>query len=248
MAAAPNRADVLLRLLPDLDSLIIPEAIDEIGMSGDPGAVHRLMDIALAGENTTFTAYSQVKAIEALGRLRAQPSADALHELLRGRKMLHWLHPHELRIAALQALHMIDPEKAASYVPQSGITARELSLGPLAVDPDNPWARQRRYSRVFPLKPMAAVASSHLGKAGLDIVALSLGGGRARRQGKLQAGGDLTLQLQVALRRLNSQILVREAPGNEISFEIADIGLADRSRLRHLLLAQTPPPSPRVAA
>ncbi len=248
MAAAPNRADVLLRLLPDLDSLIIPEAIDEIGMSGDPGAVRRLMDIALAGESKRFTAYSQVKAIEALGRLRAEPSTDALHELLRGRKMLHWLHPHELRIAALQALHMIDPEKAASYVPQSGITARELSLGPLAVDPDNPWARQRRYSRVFPLKPMTAVATSNVGKADLDIVALSLGGGRARRQGKLQAGGDLTLQLQVALRRLNSQILVREASGNEISFEIADIGLADRSRLRHLLLAQTPPPSPRAAA
>ena len=248
MAASPKRADVLLKLLPDLDALIIPEAIDEIGMSGDLGAVGRLMDIALAGESTRFTAYSQVKAIEALGRLRAEPSADALHELLRGRKILPWLHPHELRIAALQALHMIDPEKAANYVPQSGITARELSLGPLAVDPDNPWARQRRYSRVFPLKPMTAIATSNVGKAGLDIVALSLGGGRARRQGKLQAGGDLTLQLQVALRRLNSQILVREAAGNEISFEIVDIGLADRSRLRHLLLAQTPPSSPRAAA
>ena len=75
----------------------------------------------------------------------------------------------------------------------------------------------------------------------------ALGGGRARRQGKMQPGSDLTLQLQFALRRLNSQVLVREVPGSEITFEIADIGLADRSRLRHLLLAQTHSPRPRHA-
>jgi hypothetical protein len=247
IASSPKRGLVLLRLLPDLDGLIIPEAIDEIGISGEANAVSSLIDIAMTGEDARFSAYSKVKAIEALGRLRAASTVEGLHELLHGRKLLHWAQAHEVRIAALQALHMIDPERAASLVPQSGITVRELSLGPLAVDPGNPWARQRRYSRVFPIKPMMAVATSKAGKAGLDIVALSLGGGRARRQGKMQPGGDVNLQLQLALRKLNSQVLVREVAGNEITFEIADIGLSDRSRLRHLLLAQTPP-SPRAAA
>jgi hypothetical protein len=247
-AASPKRADLLVKLIPHLDTLIVGEAIDEIGMSADLSAAGTLMEIALAGQNSRFTAYSQVKAIEALGRMRAAQSANALQELLQDRKMLHWAQPHELRIAALQALHMIDPEKAANLLPRSGVTAREVSLGPLAVDAETPWARQRRYSRVFPLKPMAAIATSNTGRAGLEIVELSLGGGRARRQRKAQPGGDLTLQLQLALRRLNSQVLVRESTGSEISFEIADIGLSDRTRLRHLLLAQTPSPSPRAAA
>lgn len=248
IAASARRGSILLKLLPDLDALIIPGAIDEIGMSGDLEATSALIDIAMAGESARFTDYAKVKAIEALGRLNAAKSTDALNELLHERKMLHWAQPHELRIAALQALHMIDPEQAARFVPQSGITDRELSLGPLAVDPDNPWARQRRYSRVFPVKPMTAVATSIAGKAGLDIVTLSLGGGKARRQGKMQPGSDVNLQLQVALRKLNSHVLVREVAGNEITFEIADIGLSDRSRLRQLLLAQTAGPSPQAAA
>lgn len=251
IAASPKRGALLMKLLPDLDGLIIPGAIDEIGMSGGGEAVGALMDIALAGESPRFSAYSKVKALEALGRLRATAAFEGLNELLHSRKMLHWAQPHELRIAALQALHLIDPERATRFVPQSGISVRELSLGPLAVDPDNPWTRQRRYQRVFPMKPMAAVATSTAGKAGLEILTLSLGGGKARRQGKMQPGSDVTLQLQLALRRLNSQVLVREVAGSEITFEIADIGLSDRSRLRNLILAQTAPPpesAPHAAA
>ena len=249
IAASDKRGAVMLKLLPDLDALIIPEAIDEIGMSGDAGAVHTLLDIAMAADSARFSGYSRVKAIEALGRLRAENSVGALSQLLQERKMLHWSQPHEVRIAALQALHMIDPEMASHLTAQMGIGERELSIGPLAVDPNNPWARQRRYLRVFPLKPVTAVATSIAGKAGLDIVALSLGGGKARRQGKMQPGSDVNLQLQLALRRLNSHILVRDVAGNEITFEIADIGLSDRSRLRQLLLAQTAPsPAPQARA
>jgi hypothetical protein len=217
-------------------------------MSGALEAASPLIDIAHAGESTRFSDYSKVKAIEAIGRLRAESAAKALEELVQSRKMLHWAQPHEVRLAALQALHMIDPERAVSLLQQSGITEHELSLGPLAVDPNHRWARQRRYLRVFPLKPMAAVATSHAGKAGLDIVELSLGGGKAHRQGKMQPGSDVTLQLQFALRRLNSQVLVRDVADDEITFEIADMGLSDRSRLRQFLLAQSSAPLPGAAA
>jgi hypothetical protein len=248
VAASPRRGGVLLTLLPELDTLIIPGAIDEIGMSGDAEATSQLIQIAHSSQSSRFTDYSKVKAIEALGRLHAGAATTALEELLHARKMLRPAQPQEVRIASLQALHMIDPERAASLVPQSGVTSHELSLGPLAIDPNNPWARQRRYLRVFPLKPMSAVASSQAGRAGLDIVALSLGGGRARRQGKVQPGSNVTLQLQLTLRRLNSQVLVREVAGNEITFEIADMGLSDRWRLRHFLLSQTMAPLPGAAA
>jgi hypothetical protein len=247
IAASPGRSRILLKLLPDLDALIVPGAIDEIGMSEDTSASSALLAVANAGDTSRFSGYSRVKAIEALGRLRAPDANEALLELLQSRRVLHWAQPHEVRIAALQALYMIDPEKTPSLVPKSGITARELSLGPLAVDVHNPWSRQRRYSRVLPTKPVAAVANSNAGRAGLEIISLSLGGGRARRQGKTQAVSESAVQLQFALRRMDSQVLIREQAGSELTFEIADIGLAERSRLRHLLLAQTPSPSPRAA-
>ena len=238
VAASPRRGGVLLKLLPELDSLIIPGAIDEIGMSMDLDAAHDLVDIMHAGEHARFSEFAKVKSIEALGRMRASTAADALREMVQERRMLHWSHPHELRTAALQALHMIDPEQASRMVPQSGIKPEELSLGPLAIDPNNPWARQRRYMRIFPVRPMAAIATSHGAKAGLNVVELSLGGGKATREGSVQAANELSLQLQVALRKLNSQVLVRWVKGNELTFEFADIGLADRSRLRNFLLTQ----------
>jgi hypothetical protein len=64
----------------------------------------------------------------------------------------------------------------------------------------------------------------------------------------VQPGSNVTLQLQLTLRRLNSQVLVREVAGNEITFEIADMGLSDRWRLRHFLLSQTMAPLPGAAA
>ncbi|HEY3928873.1 MAG TPA: hypothetical protein VGL89_10880 [Candidatus Koribacter sp.] len=253
IATSPVRGSVLLKILPELDPLIVPEAIDEIGLSGAQDTTDDLMQIAMSEESQRFNAYSKVKAIEALGRLQAAKALDALKELLHQRKLLQWTQPHELRIAALQAMHMIDPDQATRLIAASGLSERELSIGPLAVDPNNRWARQRRYTRVFPVKPVTAMATSRAGKAGLDIVALSLGGGRALRQGKLQAGTEVTLQLQVALRKLNSQVLVREVVGNEFTFEIADIALGDRSKLRQILLAQpqgpgSQPTGPRAAA
>lgn len=245
IAGSPTRSTILLKLLPDLDNLIVPGAIDEIGMSEDLSASSALLAVATAGDTSRFTGYSRVKAVEAIGRLRAASGTDALLDLLQSRRMLHWAQPHEVRIAALQALYMIDPEKTAS-LPRSGITVRELSLGPLAIDVHNPWSRQRRYTRVLPLKPMAAVANSKTGRAGLEIISLSLGGGRARRQNQAHSVGESTVQLEFALRRLNSQVLIREQAGSELSFEIAEIGLAERSRLRHLLLAQSDT-SPRAA-
>lgn len=241
----PIRGRILLGLLPQLDGLIVPGAIDEIGMSGEANAASSMIHIAME-EASQVSAYSKVKAIEALGRLRAASAVDALNQILNARRLFQWVHPHELRTAALQAVHMIDPEQAAQLAPKSGITERELSIGPLAVLGGSPWSRQRRYSRIFPSKPVEATANLRGRKAGLEIVEISLGGGKAR-VGEMQSTAEMTLQLHTAMRRLNSHVLVRDVRPNEITFEIADIALADRGRLRQLLLAETPEP-PRAAA
>jgi hypothetical protein len=241
-----SRGRILLGLLPQLDILIVPGAIDEVGMSGETNAASSLVQMAME-ERSRVSAYSKVKAIEALGRLRAATAVGALNEILHARRLFQWVQPHELRTAALQALHMIDPERAARVAPQTGITDRELSVGPLAVSRSNPWARQRRYSRILPVKPVAATASLGGGKTCMEIVEISLGGGKARIGG-MQSTADMTLQLHMAMRRVNSHVLIRDVRPNEITFEIADIALPDRSRFRQLLLAQTPEPPPRAAA
>jgi hypothetical protein len=73
--AAPDRGRTLLELLELLDSLILPEAIDEIGMSQDHSASASLIALATAGEAHNRPPFVQLKAIESLGRLRdAKPS------------------------------------------------------------------------------------------------------------------------------------------------------------------------------
>ena len=68
--AAHDRGRSLLELLEILDPLVLPQALDEIGMSGDRTAVPPLVVIAEAGEAQGRSPLLQVKAVESLGRLR----------------------------------------------------------------------------------------------------------------------------------------------------------------------------------
>ena len=76
-------------------------------------------------------AYLRVKAVEALGRMQAPESANALKRILEARKIFGWVHPQELRIAALQALEKLEPAWVAEYLPTSGIGQEDLRLAPL---------------------------------------------------------------------------------------------------------------------
>src|SRR5262249_57735795 len=98
--AANDRGRTLMELLEILDPLVIPQAVDEIGMSGDRTAVGRLTVMARAGETESRSAFLQLKAIESLGRLRDAEATPVLRELLEAKKMWKWIHHREIRIAA----------------------------------------------------------------------------------------------------------------------------------------------------
>ena len=66
--AAPDRGRTLLEILEHLDALVLPQAIDEIGMSGDRTTVPPLMVMAEAGESQGRSAIIQIKAVESLGQ------------------------------------------------------------------------------------------------------------------------------------------------------------------------------------
>ena len=79
--AAPDRGRTLLEILEILDPAVVPQALDEIGMSGDRTAAPPLIVMAAAGETEGRSGLLQLKAIEALGRLREPDAVPVLQSL-----------------------------------------------------------------------------------------------------------------------------------------------------------------------
>ena len=233
-SGAENRGELLLALLNELDPLILPEAIDEIGLSGEALGSAPLME--LAAGSAKASPYVQLKAVEALGRLRTFGAETLLCEILQQRYMFSWVQPHELRVAAMQALERINPDRATSMHAKSGLNDTELRVRPLDPMAGN-WLRQRRYARVVPTTPITASTITHKGKCQISLERISLGGGLASRNGRNQAGNEATLEMWMGFRPIRSRVLIRESQAG-MMFEIADIGLEERGKLRKLIAAQ----------
>jgi len=234
--AAPDRGRTLLEVLEILDPAVVPQALDEIGMSGDRTAAPPLIVMAAAGEAEGRSALLQLKAIEALGRLREPDAVPVLRTLFEGKKMFKWQHHRELRVAAAQALARIDPRYATQIMAASGLEPGELAIGPLDSAPACPWVRQRRYERIVLRKPVPASISSSWGKSMLSVRELSLGGGMGTKDDTLRIGSDAELDMQVGMRHVRGQVLLRRARVNEVGFEFVDTDLESRHRLRQLLM------------
>jgi hypothetical protein len=235
-SGADDRGELLLAMLDQLDTLILPEAIDEIGLTGNPAPAVPLLDLAIGKNAAEGSPYVQLKSIEAIGRLRISGAEDLLVDLITHKSIVGFAQPRELRVAAMQALQRINPDRARQLMQKSGLEDQELSIRPLDVTNSN-WIRQRRYQRVVPGSTINATAVTAKGRCPVALERISLGGGLAVRAGRGQFGTDAVLEMQTGFRHLKSRVLIREAP-NGVMFEIADIGLEERSRLRKLIAAQ----------
>ena len=234
--AAPDRGRTLLELLEILDPWIVPQALDEIGMSGDRTAAAPLIVIAESGEAQGRPPLLQLKAVESLGRLREPESVPVLRNLLESKKMWKWLNHRELRIAAAQALAKIDPRYGGKVLAESGLEPAELAIAPLDAAPACPWVRQRRYERAPLRKTLSATIGSSWGKSSLTIRELSLGGGMGVKEDNLRVGTEAMLDISVGVRRIKAQVLLRRARVNEVGMEIVDIDLESRYRLRRIIM------------
>jgi len=235
---SPERGQILLELLDVLDPLVLPEAVDEIGMSGDRSTAQHLIVMAAAGVTEARSPLLQVKAIEALARLREPEAAPVLLRLVEDKKIFKYVHPRELRIAAAQALCKIDPDFGPAIASKRGIESAEMQIAPLDPSPHWPWNRFRRYERVVPVRNVPAVASSPWGKSNLLIREMSLGGGVARKEDTLRLGSEATLEVHSGMRNLRTQVMIRPVASSEVSFEIVDIDLEERTKLRRILADQ----------
>ena len=119
-AAAPDRGRTLLELLELLDPLILPETLDEIGMSQDHSASASLIALAASGEAESRSPFVQLKAIESLGRLREAEAIPVLHEIIDAKKFFGYTQHRELRIAAIQSLSKIDQAAGTQALAEAG--------------------------------------------------------------------------------------------------------------------------------
>jgi hypothetical protein len=235
--AAPDRGRTLLELAEVLDSVVLPEAVDEIGMSGDLSAAPPLLAMAKPGEAASRSPFVQLKAIESLGRLRDPEAVTLLREIVETKKTFGWVHHRELRIAAAQSLSKTDPRYSAQILSDSGIEPAELAIAPLDTAPACPWVRQRRYERMVLSRTIGATIGSSWGKSKILIRELSLGGGMGTKEDNLRIGSEADLEISLGMRaKIKAHVLLRRARVNEVGFEIVNTDLESRYRLRRLLV------------
>ena len=235
--AAPDRGRTLLELAEVLDSVVLPGALDEIGMSGDLSVSPPLLAMAKPGQAASRPPFVQLKAIESLGRLRDPDAVPLLREIVETKKRFGFVHHRELRIAAAQSLSKTDPRYSAQVLADSGIEAAELAIAPLDTAPACPWVRQRRYERMALPRTISGTIGSSWGKSKILIRELSLGGGMGTKEDNLRIGSEAEIEISTGMRsKIKAHVLLRRARVNEVGFEIVNTDLESRYRLRRLLV------------
>ena len=227
------RIQVLLVLYDALDVMIRPLALDEMGMSGHPAAIPKLLELA---EDDSTPGFTRVKAIEALGRLRATAATTVLQHFMDARQLWRWSYPEELRIAAVQALLRIDATMALEKLGPSGFDRKDLTLEPTDPEPNASVIRQRRYARLKLSRNLTAVTTNLRENIRLSVPELNLGGGIGSGERHLAPGSLLTLKFIQGVRNIKAQAIVRGARPQAMAFEFVDMDLEERSRLRKLLM------------
>src|SRR5882762_1895813 len=230
---AEPRARLLVALYDSLDVMIRPLAIDEMGMSGEGACIPKLIELV---QNDAIPGFTRIKAVEAIGRLRASAASALLQHILDTRQVWRWVYPNELRIAAAQSLIRVDPSVGMEKVAASGIDRKELTLEPTDPEANASVIRQRRYARLKLSRNLIAVTTNLRENFRLSIPEMNLGGGIGSGERHLAPGSLLSLKFSLGVRHIKAQAVVRGARPQAMAFEFVEMDLDERYRLRKLLL------------
>jgi hypothetical protein len=237
IAGAPERGRLLANSLELLDPMVLGLALDEVGMCGDPSTAPTLLRVAEGDLLPQGAEYLRVKAIEALGRMRAPDAGGHLRNFVESRKTFGWTYPEEIRMAAAQALMKIDSEWMQGFLAESGLDEKVLALAPLDPIPGRDVVRHRRYRRIRLPRNVPATITSARGKYSSAISVLSLEGGLLSGDVQLTVGTEATLKIPAGLRSISVQAVVRFVRSHQAGFETVGMGLEDRAKLRRLLVS-----------
>ncbi|HWG57549.1 MAG TPA: PilZ domain-containing protein [Candidatus Acidoferrales bacterium] len=237
IAGAPERGRILANSIEALDPAVLSLALDEIGMCGDLSGADKLLAVAEGEIGPDGSDYLRVKAIEALGRMRAPGVAEHFRRFVEARKAFGWAYPEEIRMAAAQGLLKLDPEWIRNFLPRSGLDAKTMGLTPLDPAPEKDIVRHRRYPRIRLPRSVPAVITSARGKYSSAISVLSLEGGLLSGELQLAVGTEANLKIPAGLRSINIKAVVRFVRPHQAGFEMVGMGLDDRAKLRRLLVS-----------
>jgi PilZ domain len=223
--SAQSAAFVFSAVLADAHPLVVPMMIDQIGLAQETTSVPQLMEIAAGKHEILRDQFVRIKAIEALGRMRAQEAAELLRTLAEKRDGITYCEPSGLRAAAEDALAMIEDRPSSSRVRAAFEAAAQSSAS---------YVVPRRYVRVPLESPLRAQIDS--GQAGIARVkTISLGGAYLESPKKLNVGDSIQLEIRTGLRKIHFTAVVRNIGAEGSGVEFVHMKDEDREKLRKLV-------------
>jgi hypothetical protein len=224
-ASAQSSAFVFSAVLADAHPFVVPMMIDQIGLAQETTSVPQLMEIASGEHEGLRDQFVRTKAIEALGRMRAQEAAEMLRQLIEKRDGLLHVEPSGLRAAAEDALAMIEDRPSSARVRATFEAATQSSAN---------FVVPRRYVRIPLDSPLRAhIDDSSTGMA--RVKTISLGGAYLQSQRKLNIGDSIQLQVRSGLRKINFTAVVRNIGPEGSGVEFVHMKDKDREILRKLV-------------
>jgi hypothetical protein len=239
-------ARAFVEVLPDAHPLVVPVMIDEIGISGENSAVPLLCKITSGSLEQLRDVFIRIKAIEALGRLRATDGADLLRTLLRQRQGLVHTEPAGLRAAAVEALALIEHHPASARLRASNDALNKSNIS---------HARPRRYFRIPIERPYTAKIEPRMDtRTGIQaekrtalrankgpaattarVSQISLGGAFIETTRRFSAGDHIRVDIRAGIWHIRSTAVVRNVTASGVGVEFLHMPDVDRERLRKLV-------------
>jgi hypothetical protein len=190
------------------------------------------MEIAAGEHEILRDQFVRIKAIEALGRMRAGEAAELLRQLAEGREGLAYAEPSGLRAAAEDALALIEDRPSASRV-----RAAYQAVAPSSAS----FAVPRRYVRVPLESPLRAQIEGGQQPCLARVKTISLGGAYLESPKKLTVGDSIKLEVRSGLRKINFTAVVRNIGPDGNGIEFVHMKDEDRDRLRKLVQSHLHP-------
>jgi hypothetical protein len=224
-ASTRSAAFVFSAILADAHPMVVPMMIDQIGLAQETTAVAQLMEIAAGEHEILRDQFVRIKAIEALGRMRAPEAAELLRTLAESREGLTYAEPAGLRAAAEDALALIENRPSFKQAVAAFGAPTQSSSG---------YINPRRYVRVPLDSPLRAQIEG--APAGLARVkTISLGGAYLESPKKLSVGDSIKLEVRSGFRKINFTAVVRNIGPDGSGVEFVHMRDEDREKLRKLV-------------
>jgi hypothetical protein len=187
------------------------------------------MEIASGEHIALRDQFVRIKAIEALGRLRATEAMQLLHLLAERRSGIAFVEPSGLRTAAEDALAVIEDRPTSASV-------RATFDAPNTHTPL--YSVPRRYTRVPLDSPLRAQVSAKAAGASLARVkTISLGGAYLESSKTLSVGESVQLEVRSGLgKKIHCTAIVRNSTADGNGVEFVHMKDEDRNKLRKLVL------------